>query len=414
MAVPQANRSMDLGAYDVVVIGAGPAGSSAAAALAACGRQVLLVERDRFPRHKVCGEFLSPEAQGTLTALGLTDVLAEQGPTSLTHVEIATPGGQRLRRPLPAAAWGISRYALDGALAQAAAAWGVTLWTATTALRTTRQQDSYRVTLRRDGQHGEVTARVVLLAAGRQVRAALCPHPTPRTTQEGQGAPLSRAVGLKRHLEGVPVSNQVELFLFPGGYAGINPVEGGRTNLCLLVEEKAFRAAGGQVDRMFAAAEAANPALAERLAGARPVSGTTCTVGAVNTQTPPQLWAGLPRLGDAALMLPPLCGDGMAMALRGAELCAAGAEAYLRGDCSLAEWKTDYTEVWRTEFSKRVQMAHTLQRLLMAPSLAGGLVKLGSWLPWAADYVVRATRGALTAPDLPDLSSPVQTGQPTA
>lgn len=396
MANPQASRSMAFADYDAVVIGAGPAGSSAAASLAAHGRRVLLVERDRFPRHKVCGEFLSPEAQDTLNALDLTDAVAVQGPTSLTHVEVTTRGGQHLRRPLPAAAWGISRYALDGALAQAAAGRGVTLWTATTAVRTVYQGGRYWVTLRRGRQYIHATARTVLLAAGRQVRAALCPQPPPRTTEEAQSAPLSRSVGLKRHLDGVAIPDQVELFLFPGGYAGINPVEGGRANLCLLVEEETFRAAGGQVESMIAAAGEANPALGERLAGARPVADTTCTVGAVNTQTPPRVWAGLPRLGDAALMLPPLCGDGMAMALRGAELCAAGAEAYLRGECTLAEWEARYTEAWHTEFAERVRVAHALQRLLMMPHLAGGLLTLGSWLPWAADYVVRATRGAVT------------------
>jgi flavin-dependent dehydrogenase len=202
-------------------------------------------------------------------------------------------------------------------------------------------------------------------------------------------------VGIKRHLHGLSMDDQVELYLFAGGYAGINPVEGDRANLCLLVEEATLRAAGGQIETVIAAAGVANPALAARLAGARPLADTTCTVAAVDTQTPARLWSGLPRLGDAALMLPPLCGDGMAMALRGAELCAMGAAAYLRGDCTLAEWEAAYTAAWRREFEERVRLAHIVQGLLLKPSLADALLALGARLPWAADYVVRATRGSV-------------------
>lgn len=393
-------------AYDVLVIGAGPAGSSAAAALAVRGWSVLLVERDRFPRHKVCGEFLSPEAQGSLHALGFLPPLAAQGPRPLHHVEITAPDGRRLRRPLPGAAWGISRYALDRTLAETAQTFGVTLRTGVTATHTAPLHDAYQVTLRQDGQRTTVTARAVLAAAGRQSRATLFPQPASRVSGKHRAAPYS--VGVKRHYAGMSLPGQVELFLFAGGYAGLNPIENGtehrtesgRANLCLLVENDHFRAAGATPERMIAAAAAANPALAERLAGARPLPATTCTVGAVDTYSPARLWDGLPRLGDAALMLPPFCGDGMAMALRGAELCVAGADAYLRDECSLAQWEAAYTQAWRAEFAPRLRLAHLLQRFLLRPSLAGRLLTLGAWLPWAADYAVRATRGPVPVPSL--------------
>lgn len=400
--------------YDVIVIGAGPAGSSAAAALADRGHRVLLVERERFPRHKVCGEFLSPEAQGTLAALGLYPALAQLEPVHLRHVEVYAAQGQALRRPLPGTAWGISRYALDAALAQAAVDRGVTLCTGTTAIRTTvipntttqkiepqtLQRVCYVVALRSEGRQHSVCARMVLAAAGRQSRAALYPGPPPneqRQQQQARHARLTRSVGVKRHYSGLSMPCQVALFLFEGGYAGINPVEGGRANLCLLVEEETFRAVGGTVEGMIAAAAAANEALGEQLAGAHPLEETTCTVAAVNTESPACPWQGLPRLGDAAVMLPPFCGDGMAMALRGAQLCVDGADAYLRGDCTLDEWAAHYTAAWRAEFAPRVRLARRLQRLLMMPHVAGGLLALGRHLPWAADYFVRATRGPVPA-----------------
>ncbi len=109
-------------AFDVAIVGAGPAGSGAAAALAGRGWRVLLVERDRLPRHKVCGEFLSPESQATLAALGLGRALAAADPVALVDAELISRRGTRLLTALPGAAWGLSRYAMDAALAAAAAA----------------------------------------------------------------------------------------------------------------------------------------------------------------------------------------------------------------------------------------------------------------------------------------------------
>ena len=105
--------------HDVVVVGAGLAGSGIAAALAQRGWDVLLIDRDRFPRHKVCGEFLSPEAQHSLQALGLLDEVAVLGPVPLHAAAITTPGGATVEMALPADAWGLSRYALDARLAGA-------------------------------------------------------------------------------------------------------------------------------------------------------------------------------------------------------------------------------------------------------------------------------------------------------
>lgn len=398
------------GEYDAIVIGAGPAGSSAAAALAARGHHALLVEQNWLPRHKVCGEFLSPEAQGTLTRLGLSAALRRAQPVALHHVELIAPDGSRLHRPLPGPAWGISRYVMDAALAEAAEAQGATLTTGTTVTRTTFRSGLYTVSLRHATRLCTVTARAVLLAAGRHSRAALTPDSAPALRRPRHGR-LRQAVGIKRHYIGLALPPQVGLYLFAGGYAGINPIEEGRANLCMLVEDQTFRAAGGDVNRMFAAAQAANPALADLLAGATPLNHTTRTVAAVDTESPARPWQGLPRLGDAAVMMPPLCGDGMAMALRGAELCVAGADAYLRGECSLDEWEAEYTRAWRAEFASRVRVGRGLQRLLMMPSLTGGLLTLGGQLPFVADYLVRATRGSGAFP----FSTPSShTGYPTA
>ncbi|MEZ4617621.1 MAG: FAD-dependent oxidoreductase [Caldilineaceae bacterium] len=387
-------------AYDVTIIGAGPAGSAAAAALAQRGWDVLLLEQHQFPQHKVCGEFLSPEAQHSLHNLHLDEWVAGHLPVALDHVQLHAPGGRQLRVPLPGRAWGISRYTLDAALAAAAQAYGATLWTGVTvtavsppATAAALPASGYRLTLRTKQNDGEpsrpstIATRALLYACGRHNRLT--------STGSSTAGNLSqiRRVGIKCHYEGNLAPPQVELYFFPGGYGGINPVENGCTNLCLLVTYEAFQRVGGSPLAMLHKAAEWHPTLAARLAGAQPVPTTLKTAAAIDTDRPATPWRGAPCLGDAAAMIAPLCGDGMAMALRSAELCVPLTDAYLRRHLAPAEWAECYTSAWHREFNRRLAVGRVLQTVLSAPRLAAILLRFGQWSPALATYLVGATRG---------------------
>jgi flavin-dependent dehydrogenase len=378
--------------YDVAVVGAGPAGSSMAAALAERGWHVLLVERDEFPRHKVCGEFISPEAQGTLHRLGLYEEIAARKPIPLNAVKISSCRSRTLQRDLPGEAWGLSRYEFDAELAKAAVARGVELRTATTATRHEIGDGQVELQLRDPQRSTRVYARSVIMAYGRSPLPGLTPG-------DGTQALSSRGrcVGAKCHYTGVHMEQQVELYFFPGGYAGLNPVEGGHVNLCLLVTYAAFARAGRSIEGIMQAAINGNPLLAQRMAGARAVPDTQCAVAPVDTYRAAQPWRTVAQLGDSAVMLPPLCGDGMAMALRSTELCTPLAVAYLRGQLSLAAWQKNYHQRWSQEFGQRVRLGRWLQQLLLIPLLADGMLLTGSLVPALADYFITSTRGAVAA-----------------
>jgi flavin-dependent dehydrogenase len=310
-------------------------------------------------------------------------------PAVLHRAQVTAPDGHTLDRPLPGPAWGISRYALDAALVDAAAARGAELCLGATATRLVCQGPELALHVHQGGTAQQITARAVVMACGRHSLPGLIPPAAPRPHRR----PQRLAVGVKCHYTGLELRPQVELFLFPGGYAGLSPVEEGRANLCLLATYAAFAAAGRSIPALIAAAAAANPALAARLAGAQPVAETACAVAPVDTAAPATPWQGAPRLGDAAVMLPPLCGDGMAMALRAAEICAPLADAYLAAALSCEEWAHAYRRAWQAEFGARVRLGRVLQRLLLMPGLAGKLLAVGARLPALTDYLIRATRG---------------------
>jgi flavin-dependent dehydrogenase len=386
------DSSSDEASYDVAIVGAGLAGSSAALQLATAGWRVLLLERDEFPRHKVCGEFLSPEVQQTLHALQLDQTVAALAPVPLCQAMITSARGRRLTVPLPGTAWGLSRYALDATLAQAAIACGACLQTGSTVLQCRQVDQSYQLLIRqREQQRSAVMARAVLMACGRHTGAALPPQTTsPPNSRRG----WRRCVGIKIHYERVVMPPQTELFLVAGGYVGLNPVEGGRVNLCALLSYRAFAEAGGKVDAAIAALMRQNGALAERLAGAVPLPASACTVAPVDTARRAAPWDAVACIGDTAAMIPPLCGDGMAMALQAATLCAPLADEFLRGRRTLGSWQTCYTKEWHAAFDQRLRWGRMVQSGLGWPHVGDLLLALGQALPGLATYLVRATRGS--------------------
>ncbi len=377
--------------HDIAVIGAGPAGSTLALALAQRGWDVVLIERDALPRHKVCGEFLSPEAQGTLRQLGLSAQLGTLSPTPLTHATLTAPGGATLRTALPGQAWGLSRYALDTALAEAAARQGATLWCRTTVTALQPHSSGYTIHLRGSDSDrpAMIRTRTAVMAGGRHTSSQLPPHSATRNRLSG----WRRCVGIKCHYEGVAMPPQVDVFLFAGGYVGVNPVEGGRVNVCMLITYERLARAGKSIAGIIAAAARWNDAFARRLEGGRPVTATTCSVAPVDSKRPAKPWAGMACVGDAAAMISPLCGDGMAMALHAALLCAPLADAFLRGESSLAAWERAYTSVWQGEFRQRLRLGRWLQTLLGRPVTSAALIGLGRRVPAVTAYLVGATRG---------------------
>jgi flavin-dependent dehydrogenase len=187
--------------------------------------------------------------------------------------------------------------------------------------------------------------------------------------------------------------SRMELYFFAGGYGGVSPIEAQRFNVCLLVTRDAFFRSGGTVRGMLDMAARLNPALGRRLIGSRPLPETEVAVAPVDTQRQGVPWDTTACIGDAAVMIPPLCGDGQAMALRSAELYAPLLDDMLHGRRSLADVRAAYTAAWHREFDGPVRTGRRLQALLNVPGLSDGLISVGHLIPALATRLVHATRG---------------------
>jgi flavin-dependent dehydrogenase len=284
-----------------LIIGGGLAGTSAAIDLARTGHAPLLLEREHGPHDKICGEFLSGEAVAALDALGLPP--ARLGAVPITRVALWS-GRRHAAAILPFAALSLSRRVLDAALLDVAASAGVDVQRGV-AVRGLSGQTVHT-------SAGDARGSAILLASGKHDVRGL---PRPPGPDEIGLKMYFAAPSLHRQLAGT-----VRVVFFDGGYAGLQPVEGGRLNLCLLVDGAQYRAGGDWPALLahllrepgLAALADAQPLLP------RPLAISRVPYGHLARAAPGNLW----RLGDQAAVIPSFCGDGMAIALESGRLAA--------------------------------------------------------------------------------------------
>ncbi len=357
----------------VIVAGGGLAGAAAAAALARAGLEVTVLEREAKPRHKICGEFLSVEAQDYLTRLGLD--LAPLGGHVISHLRLVG-GARSIVAVLPFQALGLSRLALDEALLRQASACGAVIRRGETA----RRLDAERETV--ETSQGEtLSARTILLATGKHDL-----HGRPRA-----GA-TSDLVGFKMHFQLTPeqtkaLSGFVELVMLRDGYAGLQLVEQKQANLCLLVSRAWLLEAGGNWAGVLARLVEDSRHLATRLSGALPLLASPLTIarvpyGFLHRATPRE--PSLFRLGDQAAVIPSFTGDGMAVALHSAALAA---HHVLRGQPAAS-----YHARLRRDVRGQFRRAAGMQALASRSWSQLALLGLGHVMPAALTMAARMTR----------------------
>ena len=299
---------------EVLILGGGVAGCAASIALARKGRRVTLIEREPAPRHKVCGEFLSGEALEDLHALGID--VASLGAVPIDFVRLAA-ARRAAEAPLPFPAASLTRKSLDTALLAAALDAGVNVQRGRAIKSLDRLASNHWQATLDDG--ATFSAPTAFLATGKH---DLRGHSRP--------ADPHRWVAFKMYFrlsaeQSAALARASELMLYPGGYGGIQPVENNIANLCCVVQQKYFAAAGNRWESFLARMQQDCPHLALRLAGAtplldKPLAVTHIPYGYIRRSTE----AGHYCIGDQAAVIPSFTGDGISIALHTAR-CAVSA-----------------------------------------------------------------------------------------
>jgi len=358
---------------EVLIIGGGLAGSAAAIRLARAGRDVVVIERAPHAEHKVCGEFLSREALNYLESLGLE--ATRFGAVPIGAVRLAGNGGLSESK-LPFQALSLTRRRLDEELLQMAEDAGARILRGCRVDGLEREGAKWRVSV--EGAE-PVSADAAFLATGKHdVRG--------RARPKGKQSDL---VAFKMYWRLVPtqaaaLEGHVELMLYRGGYAGLQPVEDGAANLCCLVERTELQRIGGRWEHLLAMMQLQCGLLRERLQGSqelleRPLAVSPIPYGYVRDASD-GVWA----LGDQAAVIPSFTGDGMSIALHSGCLAAA---MYLQG-----QGAEQFQERLRGELSGQVALATLVSRgLVWRPSRVLFTTAVGLW-PEVLGVVAGRTR----------------------
>jgi len=353
--------------FDLAIIGGGPAGTAAAITAARTGARVLLLERGRFPRHKVCGEFISPEGVALLAGLGLDDLVRRA--QRIAHTRIFAEASVAEATLCPAGA-AISRYELDQTLWRRACEAGADC-RELHEVRAITGSGPFTVAT----SAGAFSARAVVNASGRWSNLKRSRLSQPQR---------EKWVGWKAHFHEADSPLSVDLYFFAGGYCGVQPLMDSEVNACAMVQAPA----ANSMEQVLAL----HPRLAERSRAWQQVSETVATSPLVFA--PPQAEeGGVLFTGDAAGFIDPFVGDGISLALRSGAMAADALAEVWEGKKSVAEAAAIYRGQYERELRPLFRNAGWLRRLASVPRPLRRPVMAMLRSPRVTRFLVGRTRG---------------------
>lgn len=384
--------------YDIIIAGAGPAGSAAAVYLSRAGFSVLLLEKKMFPRETVCGEFFSPESLDVLGELELKNSYFTLEPNPIDTFAVSAVKSLPHRFPLGFTAYGLRRGVFDDMLVQSARRSGSTVLMPAELKSAALNKGGYIVTVQDGPSEHEFSCSEVILACGKYSAVDGIFLRTP----EG---PKSGYIGIKYH---VPIScseclnqraadamrkNEIHILLSHGIYCGINYVSGGTINACMLIDQRLTgRVPAGDMIH----------GLIESFPVFRHTFGNAAAIAELHRYGTGNIYFGRREListgmfiaGDAARVIAPLAGDGISMALSGGLLAAMIIEEKLTGRYGKPrEWyENRYRKLWMKKYSKRLLYAGSLQRMIFNRYISGLIPHLLPYIGQAIPFLIRHTR----------------------
>lgn len=369
--------------YDVIVIGAGLAGSSSAIKLAQIGFKVLLLEQQKYPVHKLCGEFLSIESIGAFEGLGILESIHKVGAHRIQRTYLTTSQGAIFESELPGIALGLSRYQLDLILWQRAQEVGADCRErAVVKTISGNFQTGFVV----NTNQGKFTSRFVLGCYGKHSSIQIEGESSNQNLTPRKNSPF---IAFKAHYLGIKLPGVIELHAFPGGYCGLSQIETGEINVCWIAHERILASKNRDIPNAILE----NPILAERLQALECVKGTQHRLSQISFDLKDKFPGDMCLIGDAAGMITPLCGDGMAMAIRSAEIVVPLVSSFLLEQITENNLKREYNHTWHQEFMTRLRLGRLLHHSFIHPHLANLGVNLCHTFPALGRGFINATRG---------------------
>ncbi|HEV2963041.1 MAG TPA: NAD(P)/FAD-dependent oxidoreductase [Candidatus Angelobacter sp.] len=358
---------MEKAEYDLIVVGAGPAGTACAITASRSGASVLLLEKDRLPRHKVCGEFISPESLRLLSSLVGEARFSCNPKISSARIFDAS---KIVCLPIEPSALSIPRFDLDAALLQAARDSGVHAMERAP-VHEVSSSELFQVRTSSAPTEKTYSARAVVNASGRWSQLTQFPH-----SQE-------KWIGLKAHFSEAGPPDSVDLYFFEGGYCGVQAVGANAVNVSAMVRADTARS----LEEVFSK----NSELWRRSRDWEPLF-SPITTSPLYFRPPETRDRDIFLVGDAAGFIDPFAGDGISLALHSGQLAARSIVSFLQNQCSLEQAHQQYHAGYSKQLAPAFRTTARVRRLLSAPSFIRSILLSIAGTKLFSSALVRRTR----------------------
>ena len=369
--------------YEVAIIGGGLAGLATSIELARSGHSVILFEKEKYPFHKVCGEYISLESWNFLNQLGLP--LQEMGLQIIDRLLLTSPNGKVFSTKLPLGGFGISRFKLDFLLADIAKQNGVHL-IEETKIDDVVFDENFHVHF----HSKKITSKTCCAAYGKRSNLDIKWR---REFLEAIDTRLNNYVGIKYHVKTNWEKNVIGLHNFENGYCGISKIEEDKYCLCYMTKAENLKECNNNIQQLEETILYKNPHLKKIFLSSEKCALFPVTISQINFHKKTQVENHVLMLGDSGGMITPLCGNGMSIALHTAKIAAGLIEDFFEQKISRAEMEESYKKQWNYYFSKRLKTGRNLQRFFGSVHLSNLFVGTFNALPFLSRPVIKMTHG---------------------
>jgi flavin-dependent dehydrogenase len=365
---------------DVIIIGGGLAGLSSAIHLSNHGFRVLVLEKNSYPKHKVCGEYISNEVLPYLDYLGI-DVF-KLGAKKINKLELSTAKNKLIKSDLPLGGFGISRYCLDNALAKKAKSNHVKI-IQDSVVDIQFLNDEFSVETKNNSIY---KSKIVIGAYGKRSNIDIKLN---RKFIKNKSPYLA----VKTHVKGNFPSNLVALHNFEGGYCGVSKVEDNSINLCYITNFESFKKFK-DIGEFQQKVIFKNNALKSIFENSKPVFEEPLSISQISFATKNPVENHIIMCGDTAGMIHPLCGNGMSMAIRSSQMASESIIDYLQGKIeSRQNLEKTYRQAWDKEFKNRLRVGHFVAALFSKNKLSEILILGLKQFPNLLPKIIKHTHG---------------------
>jgi len=370
--------------FDACITGGGLAGLALSIQLAKLGYSVALFEKEQYPFHKVCGEYISLESWNFIEELGFP--LSGSQLPMIKKLIVTAPNGNELKQELPLGGFGISRYKLDAGLKDIAIANKVAVFENCKVNDIHFADDEFKLST----SNGDFTCRVCCGSFGKRSNLDV---KWKRRFVNSRPNKLNNYIGVKYHVNiNFPVDT-IALHNFENGYCGISAIEENKYCLCYLSNAENLKANNNSIEEMEKHVLQKNPHLQNIFANSRKLYEAPVTISQISFNKKTQVENHVLLIGDAAGMITPLCGNGMSMALHGSKIAAELIDDFFQQKIDRIALENNYSNEWKDNFAKRLRTGRWIQSMFGKTWVTNFFVSIMKKVPAVNRQLIKQTHG---------------------